>query len=221
MLLILDNFEQVISAAPVVVDLLAACLQLNILVTSREMLRVRDEREYLVPPLELPNLTALPSLEALSQYAAIELFIQRAQAVKPGFTLTRETAPAIAEICYRLDALPLAIELAARGRTVACAQLFARAAELAYRQSDYPATSKGVSASHSEHWHGSPCERVTGSKHSCGCGKAWKYDRKSATRAESHGAWNAWRRLPWNGDRWKSQRKYLAQPPHSVSPLAR
>ncbi len=113
MLLFLDNFEQVISAAPRLVELLAACSQLNLLVTSREGLRVRGEREYPVPPLALPNLTELPRLESLSQYASVELFVQRAQAIKPEFHLTNETAPAVAEICYRLDGLPLAIELAA------------------------------------------------------------------------------------------------------------
>jgi predicted ATPase/class 3 adenylate cyclase/Arc/MetJ-type ribon-helix-helix transcriptional regulator len=113
LLLLLDNFEQVISAAPLVSELLAACSKLKILVTSREALRVSGEREYLVPPLALPNLTQLPSLESLSQYAAVQLFLQRAQAVKPGFGITNETAPAIAEICHRLDGLPLAIELAA------------------------------------------------------------------------------------------------------------
>ena len=113
MLLFLDNFEHVISAAPRLVELLAVCSQLNLLVTSREGLRVRGEREYPVPPLALPNLTELPPLESLSQYAAIELFIQRAQAIKPDFHITNETAPAVAEICFRLDGLPLAIELAA------------------------------------------------------------------------------------------------------------
>ncbi len=113
LLLFLDNFEQVISAAPRLVELLAACSQLHLLVTSREGLRVRGEHEYPVPPLALPNLTDLPSLEALSQYAAVELFIQRAQAIKPDFHITTETAPAVAEICHRLDGLPLAIELAA------------------------------------------------------------------------------------------------------------
>jgi predicted ATPase/class 3 adenylate cyclase len=113
LLLFLDNFEQVISAAPLLVELLAACSQLHLLVTSREGLRVRGEHEYPVPPLALPNLAELPSLEALSQYAAVKLFIQRAQSTKPDFHLTAETAPAVAEICYRLDGLPLAIELAA------------------------------------------------------------------------------------------------------------
>ncbi len=113
LLLVLDNFEQVISATPLLVELLAACRQLTLLVTSREGLRVRGEREYPVPPLALPNLTELPPLESVSQYPAIELFIQRAQAIKPDFHLTNETAPAVAEICYRLEGLPLAIELAA------------------------------------------------------------------------------------------------------------
>ncbi len=113
LLLLLDNFEQVISAAPLVAELLAAGSELKILVTSREGLRIRGESEYLVPPLALPNLTQLPSLESLTQYAAVELFIQRAQAVKPEFRITKDTAPAVAEICCRLDGLPLAIELAA------------------------------------------------------------------------------------------------------------
>jgi predicted ATPase/Tfp pilus assembly protein PilF len=113
MLLLLDNFEQVISAAPLVTELLVACSELKVFVTSREGLHIRGEQEYPVPPLPLPDLTKLPSLESFSQYAAIELFIQRAQAVKPDFQITKDSAPAVAEICYRLDGLPLAIELAA------------------------------------------------------------------------------------------------------------
>jgi predicted ATPase/class 3 adenylate cyclase len=113
LLLLLDNFEQVIPAAPVVAELLSAGRGLKALVTSREALRISGEREYLVPPLPLPNLTQLPTADSLSQYAAVELFLQRAQAVKPDFRITNDTAPAIAEICYRLDGLPLAIELAA------------------------------------------------------------------------------------------------------------
>lgn len=112
-LLVLDNFEQVIAAAPLVADLLAACRQLSILVTSREALHVRGEREYPVPPLALPNLTQLPPLESLTEIPAVELFVERAQAVKPDFKLTNDTASAIVEICRRLDGLPLAIELAA------------------------------------------------------------------------------------------------------------
>ncbi|HJR79510.1 MAG TPA: adenylate/guanylate cyclase domain-containing protein, partial [Anaerolineales bacterium] len=113
LLLLLDNFEQVIAAAPLVAELLASCSELKILVTSREALRISGERTYPVPPLSLPDLSQLPSVESLSQYAAVQLFLQRAQAVKPGFTITSETAPIIVEICYRLDGLPLAIELAA------------------------------------------------------------------------------------------------------------
>jgi predicted ATPase/serine/threonine protein kinase/DNA-binding CsgD family transcriptional regulator len=112
-LLLLDNFEQVASAAMHVVELLDACLQLKILVTSREVLHVRAEREFPVPPLPLPNLQLLPDLEALSHYTAVALFLQRAQAVKPDFHLTNANARAITEICARLDGLPLAIELAA------------------------------------------------------------------------------------------------------------
>lgn len=112
-LLVLDNFEQVVEAAPVVTDLLTACPKLKVLVTSRGALRVSGEHEFPVQPLGLPDLKQLPSSETLSQYAAVELFIQRAVAVKPDFAVTNENAPAVAEICVRLDGLPLAIELAA------------------------------------------------------------------------------------------------------------
>jgi predicted ATPase/class 3 adenylate cyclase len=113
LLLVLDNFEQVIAAAPLVAGLLVACIQLKILVTSREGLRISGEREVPISPLAMPDLSQLPSPQSLSQYAAVELFIQRARAVKADFQITTETAPAVAEICYRLDGLPLAIELAA------------------------------------------------------------------------------------------------------------
>jgi predicted ATPase/class 3 adenylate cyclase len=113
LLLVLDNFEQVISAAPLIAELLTASKELKILATSREGLRVSGEHEYAVPPLELPNLTQLPPPETLTQYTAVRLFIQRAQAVKQDFHITKETAQTVAEICYRLDGLPLAIELAA------------------------------------------------------------------------------------------------------------
>jgi len=113
LLLVLDNYEQVISAAPLVAELLTASRELKIIVSSREGLRVSGEHEYFVPPLELPDLAQLPSLESLTQYTAVQLFVQRAQAVKQDFHITNETAPIIVEICYRLDGLPLAIELAA------------------------------------------------------------------------------------------------------------
>jgi predicted ATPase/class 3 adenylate cyclase len=113
LLLLLDNFEQVIHAAPLVTELLMTCAELKILITSREALRISGESEYPVPPLALPDLKRLPPLESLSQFTAVDLFIQRAKAVKPDFRITKDAAPAVAEICYRLDGLPLAIELAA------------------------------------------------------------------------------------------------------------
>lgn len=120
MLLLFDNFEQVVSAAPLVAELLGASAQLKIIITSREVLHLRGEYEFSVPPLALPDPKQLPSLERLSQYAAVALFIQRALAVKPDFAVTNANAPAVAEICARLDGLPLAIELAAaRGKLLA------------------------------------------------------------------------------------------------------
>jgi predicted ATPase/Tfp pilus assembly protein PilF len=112
-LLLLDNFEQVVPASPLVADLLATCPKLKVLVTSREVLHLRGEKEFQVPPLSLPDPKHLPPVEALSQYEAVRLFIQRAVDVKPDFAVTNDNAPAVAEICYRLDGLPLAIELAA------------------------------------------------------------------------------------------------------------
>ncbi|UCD99602.1 MAG: DUF4062 domain-containing protein, partial [Chloroflexota bacterium] len=113
MLLLLDNFEQVVEVAPRVGELLEACPRLKILVTSRTPLRLRAENELPVPPLKVPSLEDFSNDSSLSQYAAVELFIQRALAIKPDFTITNSNAPAVAEICYRLDGLPLAIELAA------------------------------------------------------------------------------------------------------------
>jgi predicted ATPase/class 3 adenylate cyclase len=113
MLLLLDNFEQVVTAGVQLVDVLAACPQLKILLTSREVLHVHAEHEFPVPSLALPDPGHLPDLAALSHYAAVALFLQRAQAVKPDFKITNTNARAIAEICVRLDGLPLAIELAA------------------------------------------------------------------------------------------------------------
>jgi predicted ATPase/class 3 adenylate cyclase len=137
LLLLLDNFEQVLDAAPHVAELLAAAPGLKILVTSRETLHLRGEYEFPVAPLALPprsptqgegaqagvlvqNLPLSPAWERgpggegdLTQYDAVRLFIERAQAVKPDFRVTNATAPAAAEICHRLDGLPLAIELAA------------------------------------------------------------------------------------------------------------
>src|SRR5579859_1542294 len=113
LLLVLDNFEQVTAAAPLVSELLAAAPGLKVLATSRIVLHLRGEKEYAVPPLALPDPRQLPSLERLAQYEAVRLFIERAQDVKPEFAVTNANAPAVAGICARLDGLPLAIELAA------------------------------------------------------------------------------------------------------------
>jgi predicted ATPase/class 3 adenylate cyclase/Tfp pilus assembly protein PilF len=113
MFLVLDNFEQVLGAAPAVTELLAGAPGLKVLATSRAPLGLYGEHEFPVPPLTLPDLRRLPPLERLTQYEAVGLFVERAQAVKPDFAIINESAPAVAEICVRLDGLPLAIELAA------------------------------------------------------------------------------------------------------------
>jgi predicted ATPase len=112
-LLLLDNFEHLVSAAPVIAQLLTAAPKLKIAVTSQAPLHVYGEHEFPVPPLGLPDLWSVPPVEVLARLPAIALFVERAQAVKPEFALTRENAPAVAAICARLDGLPLAIELAA------------------------------------------------------------------------------------------------------------
>src|SRR5579863_4874058 len=109
----LDNFEQVLAAAPRLAELLAACPNLKLVVTSRAPLRLQAEHEFAVAPFPLPDLQQLPTSEGLAQYAACTLFVQRAQAIRPAFQLTEVNARHIAEICVRLDGLPLAIELAA------------------------------------------------------------------------------------------------------------
>jgi len=113
MLLILDNFEQIIQTAPMVSEIISAAAGLHVLMTSRESLRVYGEREYPVPPLRLPNLESGASLPALSANESVAFFVQRAQAVHPHFELTGENASTVAKICIQLDGLPLAIELAA------------------------------------------------------------------------------------------------------------
>jgi len=136
-LLVLDNLEQVIAAAPVVAKLLAACPLLKILATSRVALRVRAERQFAVPPLALPDLTRQPKIEELSHYSALALFIERAQAVKPDFHLTEGNASDVARICHRLDGLPLAIELiAARAKSLSPAEILARLGGRFLLQSD-------------------------------------------------------------------------------------
>jgi predicted ATPase/transcriptional regulator with XRE-family HTH domain len=113
LLLVLDNFEHVLAAAPLVGELLSAAPQLKVLATSRTPLRLYGEQEMVVSPLALPPLHALPALTELADYPAIALFMARAQAVSDSVTLDHTNMHAVAELCHRLDGLPLAIELAA------------------------------------------------------------------------------------------------------------
>jgi len=113
LLLLLDNFEQVLQGAPQLASLLASCPGLRLLVTSRATLHLSGEYEFPVPPLAVPDLTLLPSTETLVQQAAVCLFVLRMQAIQPAFGVTPANVRAIAEICVHLDGLPLAIELAA------------------------------------------------------------------------------------------------------------
>jgi predicted ATPase len=113
LLLILDNFEQVLPAARQVLDLLRAAPRVTALVTSRAALRVRGEREFPVAPLACPAASADETVDALLRYPALALFVRRAQDVRPDFALATGSAASVAEICRRLDGLPLALELAA------------------------------------------------------------------------------------------------------------
>ena len=112
-LLVLDNFEHVVAAAPEVASLLTTCPYLTLLVTSRDVLRLSGEHGFPVPPLTLPDPNGIPPVADLMAFEAIRLFLARAQAVHPGFSLTVANAATVAAICARLDGLPLAIELAA------------------------------------------------------------------------------------------------------------
>lgn len=112
-LLVLDSFEHLLSASSQVEELLDACPSLKIMITSRVGVRIHSEHMVYVPPLALPDITHLPDSESLSQYGAVDLFIQCARRALPSFQLTSTNASAVAEICVRLDGLPLAIELAA------------------------------------------------------------------------------------------------------------
>jgi predicted ATPase/DNA-binding NarL/FixJ family response regulator len=113
LLLLLDNFEQVTEAAPALTELLVSCPDLKVLVSSRERLHLSGEHEYPVLPLKLPDPDRLPSPDALARYEAVELFVECARAVKPGFRLDEDNAKTVAQICVRLDGLPLAITLSA------------------------------------------------------------------------------------------------------------
>ncbi len=118
LLLLLDNAEQLLAAAPLATQGLDAAPRLKLLVTSREPLRVRDEQVVPVSPLALPDAEHLPDLETLAQVPAVALFVERVREVQRDFALTADNAQAIAEICRRLDGLPLALELAAARSTV-------------------------------------------------------------------------------------------------------
>jgi predicted ATPase/class 3 adenylate cyclase len=113
LLLVLDNLEQVVAAAALVAELLAGAPGLTVLATSRIRLQLRAEREMVVPPLALPDRRRLGRPDRLTEYPAVRLFVERAQAARAGFVLDDASAPAVVEICHRLDGLPLAIELAA------------------------------------------------------------------------------------------------------------
>ncbi|MBA3517606.1 MAG: AAA family ATPase, partial [Rhizobiales bacterium] len=126
-LLLLDNFEHLLAAAPAIADLLAACPRLKLLITSRVRLRLRGEHELVVPPLALPDPDRLPPIADLGEVGAVRLFVARAREVRPDFTLTQSNAPAVAAVCHRLDGLPLALELAAaRSKVLPPAALLAR-----------------------------------------------------------------------------------------------
>jgi predicted ATPase/transcriptional regulator with XRE-family HTH domain len=127
LLLVLDNVEHLLPAAPLLTELLGAARSLHVLVTSRVRLRLSGEREVVVPPLALPSLASLPAPDELALVPAVQLFVARAQDVKADFALTDESGPAVAEICQRLDGLPLALELAAaRVKILSPAALLAR-----------------------------------------------------------------------------------------------
>lgn len=127
LLLVLDNWEQVIAAAPEVASLLLACPHVVVLATSRAALRLRGEREYPVTPLLVPTLARLPVAAQIAENPAVQLFVARAADVAPGFALTQRNASVLAAICRRLDGLPLALELAAaRIRFLSPTELLAR-----------------------------------------------------------------------------------------------
>jgi predicted ATPase/transcriptional regulator with XRE-family HTH domain len=163
MVLVLDNFEHVIDAAPEIAALLAAVPTLKVLCTSRVALRIWGEHEFVVPPLALPDLTQLSAQEALAANPAVALFVARARAAYPGFALSNENVRQIAEICHRLDGLPLAIELAATR-----IKLFSPAAILARLEQRLPFLTGGARDAPARH------RTLTAAI-------AWSYDLLTAT----------------------------------------
>ncbi|MBI4310202.1 MAG: tetratricopeptide repeat protein [Chloroflexi bacterium] len=147
LLLLLDNFEHILAAAPLVAELMASAAGLKVLATSRVRLHLRGEHLFPVPPLALPDPTQPPVVESLMQYAAIALFVERATKVQPRFALTAENAAAVCTICTQLDGLPLAIELAAAHSRLLPPQAMVSKLEprlplLAGGQADLPARQK-------------------------------------------------------------------------------
>ncbi len=111
LLLLLDNFEHLLEAAPEVVGLVSSCPKLAVLATSRAPLRVRGERRYPVPPLRLPDPARAPDAEEVARSPAARLFVERAREASPSFGLTQENAPVVAAICRRLEGLPFALDV--------------------------------------------------------------------------------------------------------------
>jgi AAA ATPase domain len=151
LLLVLDNFEQVVQASPSLLELLAGCPHLKLLVTSREVLHVRGEQVFALLPLAMPDPHRLPVREQLERYGAVALFCERAREILPTFQLTDEQAPLVVEICRRLDGLPLALELAAA--RLKLLSLAALSEKLSYRLAvltggprDLPARSPGATS---------------------------------------------------------------------------
>jgi predicted ATPase/DNA-binding CsgD family transcriptional regulator len=112
-LLVLDNMEQLVAAAPLLVDLLSACKDLRLLVTSRAVLHVSGEQVFSLRPLVVPDISYPPATASVAANSAVQLFVERAQAMQPEFSLSADNVGAVAAICHRLDGLPLALELAA------------------------------------------------------------------------------------------------------------
>ena len=189
LLLVLDNMEQVVSAAPELAQLLSSCPGLTLLVTSRETLRIEGEQEFPVPPLDLPDSATSTSSPEFAACEAVAYFVQRARAVKPTFILTEENAPAVAEICAWLDGLPLALELAAsRIKLLPPHQLLARLSDrltlLSRDTRDVPARLRTMRDA-----------------------IAWSYDLLSPTNSRSSAAWRSSRAAA----RWSRRRPSAAR----------